>query len=315
MKTSKDPAEILALWDGGLSERERKALLAALNEDDGLRRALAAQLAFEDLLRLASADLATEDAHHSDEVLSAFVQGQLAEDEAQQVRTHLRACRECFVRMARLQRALKERVHAHSAAVPEGLLHKAKRLVALPAQDEVAAENFWQRAVTSAKALAAALAQHFTASITRWQERWQRNPKLIFIPACAAVALAVLFMLLLLKPGVENFAGDRLIILDNGPLGFTAHSEVREYEGMGVREDGENLVFQWPAIPAAAGYEVWLIAGESAEKRPLYNKAEGLNFTVPKHEVELNVKYAWELRGKLKDGRTFVARAEFVRRR
>ncbi len=320
MKTPKNPAEILALWEGGLSRKKRKALLAVLNEDENLRRTLAGELAFEDMFRLASAGLsgeATENAHTSDEVLIPFVQGKLAADEAEEVRTHLRTCRECFVRMARLQRALKEREHAQFAAVPESLAQRGKQLVALPVEDEVVPENFGRRAASGVKTFASDLNQFLAVRMARLKEWWQANPKLIIIPAGAGLAIALLIMLLLPKPVVENFTESRLIILDDGPLGFTAQSEVRRYEGMrvAVSEDGENLIFQWPAIPEAVSYEVLLIAGGKTVKRPLLNGAEGFSFALPKQEVELDVKYTWELRGKLKDGRAFVAKAGFVRRK
>ncbi len=328
MKTKKDYAEILALREGRLSEKKRKALLAALNDDEELRAALASQLAFEDLLRLASADLSGEIAegeHFDDAILITFVQGKLAPEKAEQVRTHLRACRDCFVKMARLQRALKEREHAQFAGVPESLIKKAKQLVALPVGNEneageiasVAPENFWQRAVSYTKTIVSSFAAPIVESVASLKERWQANPKIIFIPAGVAVAIVILFMLLLPKPAVENFAENRLVILDDGPLGFTAEREVRKYEGMSVRasEDGEHLIFQWAAVPEAVSYEILLAAGGKANKHPLSVTAEGLSFTLPKQEVELDTKYSWELRGKLKDGRTFMAKAGFVCRK
>lgn len=310
MKAELFSEEILAILEKSLPEAKRQELLAALREDEALRRDVAGHVAFKTMMQMSAFEPRANSAagaHVDEETLGAFCETRLAAKEAESVRSHLRACTDCFLRMAALSKAFAERERLEMPPTPADFVAKAKQL--LPAPEEVIAE---------AKHLAVAPLAGIGQAIARlWKKikQWLEP-----IPAwgygLAGVAVAViLFMLFLPGSPVENFSlGNRLVIFDNGPLGFVNEGETAEYSGMSVAlsEDGEQLIFTWPEIPEALFYEITLIeAGQRKTITPLGGALEN-TFALPTREVKPGVRYVWELSGRRKDQKNFVAKAGFV---
>ena len=314
MNTKKKPEGAAAFVKGGLSAKRKKAL----------RRQLMEHAIFEKMMQMSMPEMVSEKAegsHLDEETLGGFLENRLSPDKREDVKLHLRTCMECFVKMAKLQRKLQEEKKLQYAQAPSEFIEKAKQLVAIPVVDETEiassprseSASRWQRLVNKTREIWPEIVSNFDR-IGAWPKR---HPVWSAASAGLALATIILFTLLLPKPAVENFVENRLVIMDDGPLGFTTGREVREYEGMSVRlsEDGENLIFQWAGIPEAISFDVLLTGGGKTQKLPFSKVVKGASFSLSKKEVELDLKYTWELRGKLKDGRSFAAKAGFVRRR
>lgn len=310
MKAEMFSEEILAILEKSLPEAEKQKLLAALREDEALRRDLAEHVTFKTMMQMSAIEPAASSAagaHVDDETLGAFCETRLAADEAESVRSHLRACNDCFLRMAALSKTFAERERLEMPPTPADFVAKAKQL--LPAPEEVVAEAK-HLPIAAPAGIGQAIAELWK-KIKQWLE-----PVPAWGYGLAGVAAAVILFILFL-PGspVENFSlGNRLVIFDNGPLGFVNEGETIEYPGMSVvlSEDGEQLIFTWPKIPEALFYEITLIeAGQRRTITPLGGALEN-TFAFPKREVKPGVRYVWELSGKRKDQKNFMAKAGFA---
>lgn len=301
---------ILALLAGNLPEAKRQELLAALREDEALRRGLTEHVAFKTMMQMSAIDPQANSAagaHVDDETLGAFLETSLRADEAESVQSHLRACTDCFLRMAALSKTFAEREKLEMPPTPADFVAKAKQL--LPAPEEVVAEAK-HLPVAPAAGIGRAIAKLWK-KIKQWLE-----PVPAWGYGLAGVAAAViLFMLFLPGSPVENFSlGNRLMIFDNGPLGFVNEGETVEYQGMSVAlsEEGEQFIFTWPEIPEALFYEIALIeAGQRRTITPLGGAVEN-TFAFPTREVKPGVRYVWELSGRRKDQKNFMTKAGFA---
>jgi hypothetical protein len=310
MKENISTETILALLAESLPEAERQTLLAALRKDEALRRELAGHVAFKTMMQMSAIEPAAGSAvgaHVDDETLGAFLETRLAADEAESVRSHLRACNDCFLRMAALSKAFAEKERLEMPPTPADFVAKAKQL--LPAPEEVVAEAK-DLPVAPPAGIGQAIAELWK-KIKHWLE-----PVPAWGYGLAGVAAAViLFMLFLPGPPVENFSlGNRLVIFDNGPLGFVNEGETVEYSGMSVAlsEEGEQLIFTWPEVPEALFYEITLIeAGQRRTITPLGGALEN-TFAFPTREVKPGARYVWELSGRRKDKKNFMAKAGFA---
>jgi len=329
MKTKRNSAELLALFEGSLPSKRKKNLLSAMNEDQALRRRMMSHLAFENMMKTSTLAVSVEeakDSHLDEATLGDFLENRLTPEASERVKLHLRTCMECFVKMAKLQRKIAEKESVQLVPVPAHFVEKARLLVSLPAADEIKVKRFvqpvvkgvWQFIVTGTTKIVSDLAADF-ARIFEKGKRWlEEHPLWGYTSAGLAVATVILFLLLLPKPAIENLPGsNQLTISDSDALGFVTEPEVRAYKGMTVNlsEDSENLVFRWAEIPEALFYEITLIEGGKRQKLPFTGVMEGTSFSLPKQEVRLKVKYLWELSGALKDGRVFAAQAEFICRK
>ncbi len=313
MKARAFSEEILAILERNLPEAKRQELLAALREDEALRRDLAEHLAFKTIMQMSAIEPQANSAagaHVDDETLGAFLETRLAAEEAESVRSHLRACNGCILRMAALSKAFAEREKLEMPRTPAEFVAKAKQL--LPAPEEVVAEAK-HLSIAPPAGIGQAIAELWK-KIKQWLE-----PVPAWGYGLAGVAAAViLFMLFLPESPVENFSlGNRLVIFDNGPLGFVNEGKTMEYQGMSVAlsEEGEQLIFTWPKIPEALFYEITLIEdGQRRTITPLGGALEN-TFAFPAREVKPGVRYVWELSGRRKDQKNFMAKAGFMLKR
>ena len=272
-----------------------------------------------------------ENPHVDDMTLGVFLEIGLAPDDEARLKTHLRACTECFLRMATLQKAIHERESLRFEPTPVDLIEKAKQLLPTPEAFVTEAKQLpapqpagiWQtvtNALGKLKDWFIEFPDRVIAGISGWLDAHLVLGHRIPIAMLPAGALAILVLLMLLWPqaAVENFALDsQLIISAPGPLGFVSESEVVKYKGMSVdlSKDGAHLIFKWPAVPNASFYEITLITnGEKRMITPL-GGVSATNYYFPKHEIQVKLEYIWELSGKLQDERGFVARAKFVCRK
>jgi hypothetical protein len=272
-----------------------------------------------------------ENPHVDDMTLGVFLEIGLAPEDEALLKAHLRACAECFLRMATLQKAIHERASLRFEPTPVGLIEKAKQLLPtpeafvaeakqLPAPQPAGIRQSVTNALGKLKDWLIEFPDRVFAGLRDWLEAHLVLGHRIPIAMLPAGALAVVVLLVLLWPkaAVENFALDsQLIISAPGPLGFVSESEVVKYKGMsvGLSEDGAHLIFKWPAVPNASFYEITLITnGEKRKITPL-GGVSATNYALPKQEAKVKVEYVWELSGKLQDERGFVARAGFVCRK
>ena len=248
--------------------------------------------------------------HPNDETLGFFLHNALDNGTQASVKSHLQACPACFRRMARLQKAFNERDSIRFERTPENFVEKARQLMPTPAT-----------LVEEAKQLAAPRSARHQPSLLDFVE--QLKSWVAPIPGwgyglAGATAVAVILFLLLPAEPVENFSLDeQLVITTLGPMGFAGEREVVAYSGMSVRlsEDGEQLVFSWPAIAHAEFYEVTLILDEEKRRITPLGGIADTSCALPKLELQAGVRYQWELSGRMKDRRVFAAKAGFVMKR
>jgi len=235
------------------------------------------------------------DFHLDDETLAAFVEKALETKRRERARQHLAACSHCFEQMARLRKSLSEREAMPRLSTPPDFVRKAKELV--PA-DEVSVplrQRMWDK----------------IRSIRLPELKWRWK---LVIPAAAAVAMILVIFIFLNQPAIRNYAmGGQLRIAEIDPLGFVGESDSVTFKGMQVElsADEKNLIFTWPEVAGAKFYHLDLIVnGEKQRLTPLQG-IQTTSFSYPLKGIQLNTKYVWEISGKLEDGRSFQARAEF----
>jgi hypothetical protein len=305
-----------------MSHEER---LAALRQDADLRRRFASHFVFKEMLKKSSitpAAAVNGSPHVDDERLGLFLSIGLEPHEEKTIKAHVRECSACFLRMARMQKVLHAYASQPLAQTPADLVAEAKQLVAPPVELVAKAKQLAGRQATGVGQLIkhawekikdrfAQLPIFDFGEVRAWLGE---HPVLGSIPA-VAVAAVVLWLLLLPKSPVENFSLDnQLLISTSGPFGFVSETETVKYEGMAVSlsQDGNNLIFSWPEIPNVSFYEITLVAGEAKNKITPHGGVLETSHSLPKQKVTAGVEYFWELSGKLKDGRRFVAKAKFV---
>jgi len=325
MNTSKFIEEVLALLGENYARMSHEERLAALRQDADLRRRFAAHFVFKEILKkslMTPAPAVNGSSHIDDERLGLFLSIGLDSNEAEMLKAHVRECSACFLRMARVQKALHAYASQPFAQAPADLVAEAKQLVAPPVELVTKAKQLAGRQATGVGQLIEHAWEKVKDGFAQFPifdpgevKAWfNAHPVLGSIPA-VAVAAVVLLLLLLPKPPVKNFSLDnQLVISTSGPFGFVSETETVKYEGMDVRlsEDGNHLIFTWPEIRNASFYEITLIAGEEKSKITPRGGLLETSYSFPKQNVTAGVEYVWELSGKMTDGRWFVARAGFA---
>jgi hypothetical protein len=327
MEKNKFIEGLLALWGEDMASDNGRARETTQREPEIFRR-LASRAIFREMMQHAESLTALssteeESLHVDDERLREFVDDKLSSEEAEPIKAHLRACIACFIRMARLQKKLKEDAELRHAKAPAGLAAKARFVdipdsatMELPGRGSSRKENVWHTVRQFPQQFNSILAEVLVPISESMKTWFVAHPRFGF-GAVGLVAAAILLMLLLPRAPIKNDPlSGQLVISDAGPLGFVNAQEVIDYPGMsvGLSTNGDSLIFSWPAIPNALAYEITLLEGGKDKKLPFRVKVEATNFSLPKAEFKVGVKYVWELSGKLRDGRVFVARAAFVRR-
>ncbi len=311
MKTNRLPAGLLAILGEEWAGKSEEELLAAVRQNEALRRELAAHIAFRELMKRAEvteAILENGSLHTDDKTLGLFLSHRLAPKAEQRLQAHVQTCAECLVKMTEMQSAMKAFAPASSVSAPVELVAQAKQLRHIPAKLTLAAK---------------VLPHVQPPPIRQYVRDFVEEIKLRLEPfpawgyGLAGVAVATVLLVILLRPNtpVKNLPSNhQLVIFENGPLGFVTENEVIEYKGMSVKlsDEGGHLIFTWAAIPKALFYEISLLHGEKKVTLAVIEGEEKNNFSFPRQNLPAGVEQGWELSGKLKDGRRFMARAGFV---
>lgn len=246
----------------------------------------------------------------NDTTMSAFVEGTLDVRKRKRVQKHLQTCTECFENVARLRKSLAEREKLEFAPTPSEWAAEAKTLVVLKKgflervydklKSMVPTKSFWAGVINSIE------------NILFGSRRWK-----VVTPVIIVAAVVLIFVFRPTSP-IKNYSmGNQLIISETGPLGFVGEREVVKFEGMKVAlsEDGKKLIFSWHDVEGAEFYHVYLILnGKKLRITPTLGINE-TSFSCQVQDIKLNIKYRWEITGKLEDGRGFEAKAGFVRRK
>lgn len=302
MNNKKPNREILSFLAGDLTDKGSGNYIASLQK---LKRSWRT-VSFEER----QVESNNDPTHIDDQTLAGFVQGCLDSVEEMSVKRHLRACTPCLERMAQIQDSMAELEKMQFEATPTELMDQAKHLQPTPANLMAAAKRL---EVPESSSVFAVLKQ-IPQRIKNWFDislDWRLGAA---VGLAAATVLFIIFKVT--SPAVKNISlGDRLVITDMGALGFATQQEVIDYPGMSVAlsEDENSLVFTWPAVRDAVFYEIHLVPAGGTEKRLTpFAGVRGTRFLLAKREVEADTQYTWKLSGKLKDGRAFLAQAQFV---
>jgi len=235
--------------------------------------------------------------HIDDEILAAFVENNLNERERRDVQMHLQQCPRCFENMAVLRKSLNQREALTFLPTPPDFVRQAKKLIT----STTPSESIWRKASRIAN------------TIYLPRGKWK-----YFIPSGIAVAILLVLFIASQGPVIQNLStGKYLTISKSYPLGFVGESEKIAYKNMWVKlsKDKENIIFSWPKVEGAKFYQIdLLVKGDRHRITPLLGNYEN-SYSFPLREIELNVKYMWQISGKLEDGRKFQARASFVRKK
>ena len=307
VKNSKAIEDLNAFFNERLPSEKKEAYLSILKNSKTLRE----QKKLEENMMKAKHFYAgnEEQIHFGDESLIAFLEKFMDFAEGESIKAHLRTCSPCFKRMTELKRSIREAGAKQFRPTPNPLIEQAKRLQPTPsALRDKAKEVYEVRPHTFFNPV-----RRLLNKVETWFDfriGWAYSTVTVL------AVTGILIILLWPSHRVQNISlGSQLVISEMGPLGFIDRTEVREYKGMLVRlsKDERNIVFEWPEIEMAALFEIHLIRDQMEAKRITpFVGISNTDFSYPTQNMVHDVKFTWELSGKLTDGRVFRAKSQFV---
>lgn len=231
--------------------------------------------------------------HIDNETTIALMTGSLSQKRKDKVQAHLENCSTCFREVSAYYKSLNEFVQISFAPTPQPLIEKALKLyepIPKPATKKMEFRTWFKELI-------------------------QPIPAWGYAVSFVSIAILLVFFLRPTPVIQNNLSETRLVIFENAPLGFVNEKQSTPFSGMSAQlsEDGQHIIFQWPAVESTEFYQVDLIDGEDIQRITPVSGIQESNYSYPAENIVIGKNYNWQITGKLTDGRDFQAKASFIK--